>query len=99
MNENLKKDIEYVKGILIPKIKSVTESTERLKQKLTAEVLMSAVHLRIFSAYLEQKEFVNVEDSWRFMNDDVKGVVEKIFYITHYLDRVKEAIEENEKKK
>lgn len=81
-------DIEYVKASLISEIEKVTTNSIPLKEQLTHEVLISIVYLKIFSAYLQEKKFENLEEAWKFMND-IKGIIEKIFYVNHFLYRLK----------
>lgn len=85
------RDIEFVKTTLINVIKRTQEKSEKLQEHITSEVMISIIYIKIFSSYLQTKKFGTLEEAWRFMND-VKGVIEKVFYIEHYLSRVEESL-------
>lgn len=84
-------DLEYCKKILLLEIDKITQSAEPLKARLTSEVLISLIYLKTFSAYIQEKQFDNLEDSWKFMND-IKGIIEKTFYVKHYVMRLEESL-------
>lgn len=88
-----KNNIEYVKDILLNDIKKATLQAEKFRSKLPKEVLISVVYLQIFAAYLKQKKFKNLEQAWQYMND-IKGIIEKVFYVNNYITRVKESMQE-----
>lgn len=97
LTEQQTSDIAYVKKHLIEKISEVSVDYDILKEYLTHEVAISIVYLRIFSAYLEEQKFGTLEEAWRFMND-IKGIIEKLFYVSNYIIRVKEARAEEKNK-
>lgn len=90
LTEEQSQDIEFCRDNIISEISSVLVNSDKLKHLLTKEVMISVVYLRIFSAYLQEKKFDNLEEAWRFMND-LKGIIEKVFYIAHYFERLKES--------
>lgn len=90
ITEEQLRDIEFVKKAILEAAKKTQEKSEQLRQQLTSEVMISVVYIKFFSAYLQEKKFETLEDAWRFMND-VKGIIEKVFYVNHYLERVEES--------
>lgn len=88
MTEENTKDIEYIKNGLLDEISKMKGRAATLKG-LPREVMISVIYLKIFSAYLSEKKFESIEEAWKFMND-IKGIIDKIFYVNHYLDRVGE---------
>lgn len=93
LSQEEKNNIEYVRGIILGDIKKVTILAEKYRVKLGKEILMSVVYLQIFAAYLKQKKFKNLEQAWQFMND-IKGIIEKVFYVSNYIERIKESMKE-----
>lgn len=96
MTEEQTSDVEFVKQALIAKISDVVALSAKLKDKLITEVIISIVYLKIFSAYLQEKKFDNLEEAWRFMND-TKGIIDKVFYVDNYMLRVIESMEKSKK--
>ena len=84
-------DIEFCRKKISAEIKKIEINSDKFTGKLSQEVLVSIVYLKIFSAYLQEKKFENLEESWRFMND-IKGIIEKVFYVNQYLLRVEESL-------
>lgn len=91
MNEQQAKKVEFVRETLISKISEVVATSERLNGKLITEVLISITYLEIFSEYLKKQKFESIEDAWRFMGD-IKGIIEKVFYVDNYMQRVIESM-------
>lgn len=97
LTEEQSADIEFCKKLVLSQINKIKEDSEKVKDKLISEVLLSIIFLKIFAAYLEEKKFENLEKAWRFLNDDIKGIIEKCFYVTHYLERINESMKANAK--
>lgn len=91
ITENQTKKLEYIKNILTSRIKRIILDADALKDKLAEEVNISLVYLEIFSDWLQEKKFETIEEAMRFMND-IKGIIEKIFYVDNYLNRVRESM-------
>lgn len=91
ITEEQTQDIEYCKKTLINEVEKINIISDKLKEHLTHEILISIIYLKIFSAYLQEKKFENLEEAWRFMND-MKTIIEKIFYVNSYLLRKKESL-------
>ena len=89
--------MEFCKKVLSGQIDTMIINSDKVKNKLTDEVLMSIAYLETFYDYLKEKNFENTADCWKFMND-IKGVIEKIFYVDNYLKRVEQSSIENSKK-
>lgn len=87
-----KKDIQYCKDILISEIDKVTTASDKFKDKLGSEIIMSLIYLKIFSSYLQQKKFKTIEEAWIFVNDS-RTIIEKVFYVNNYLHRKQESLE------
>lgn len=98
ITEEQNRDIEFCKKILIDEIVKIVSLSDKLKEKLTSEVLMSVVYLKIFSAYTQEKKIETLEESFNFMNS-IKGVIEKIFYVNQYLQRLTESLKIASEKK
>lgn len=81
------RDIEYIKKTLIKKIDQMVVDSDKIMDKLTPEVYMSVIYLKIFSAYLQEQNFTSLEEAWKFMND-IKGIIDKTYYVNFYLERV-----------
>lgn len=97
LTEEQTKDLEFCRDLLLDDIKKTVAESEAIKAKLTSEVLISLVYLKIFSAFMQEKgEFTSIEESWKFMND-IKTVIEKVYYVQHYIVRFKESLEEQKK--
>lgn len=92
LSEAEKKDIEFVKNTLITEIKKVQKNSDKLKERLDDETLMSVIHLNFFSAWLQQKKFKTLKEVWDFLNKDEKGIIQKIFYVGNYLLRIEESM-------
>lgn len=90
LTQEEKNDIQYCKDVLITDIEKISEKASKLK-KLDQEIKISIIFLKIFSSYLKNKKFRNIESAWKFMND-IKGIIEKVLYVKHYLARVQESI-------
>ena len=93
ITEEQTKDIEFCKTMLTKEIEKIKINSDSIKEKLTQEVLVSIIYLKIFSDYLQEKKFENLEEAWRFMND-IKGIIEKTFYVNEYLKRISESLQE-----
>ena len=89
-----KNNIDYIRGILLDDIKKTTIQAEKFRVKLPKEVLMSVSYIQIFAEYLEAEKFKTVKQAWQFMND-IKGIIEKVFYVSNYIKRVKESMKES----
>ena len=75
-------DIEFVKNTLIAEIKKIQQNSDKLKELFDDEIKMSIIHLKFFSAYLQEKKFETIEDAWLFENNDAKGIIQKIMYVS-----------------
>lgn len=87
LTQDLIQEIEYCKKTISADIEDILKASDIIKNQLTKEVLISLSYVRIFSAYMNNKKFENIDEAWIFMND-IKGITEKIFYINHYIKRV-----------
>lgn len=96
MTDEQKKDVNDVKEMLIKKISDIVEVSNKIPNGINQEAVISITYLKIFSAYLKEKKFESLEDAWKFMKD-IKGIIEKCFYVNHYLIRLMESIEESKK--
>lgn len=85
LSQEEKNNIEYVRDFILQEIKQTTLMADKVRVKLPKEILVSVVYLQIFASYLKKKKFKNLEQSWKFMND-IKGIIEKSFYVTNYID-------------
>lgn len=92
LSEAQKKDIEFVKNTLITEIKKVQQNADRLKGRLDDETLMSIIYLKFFSEYLHKKKFETLEQVWQFLNNDEKGIIQKIFYVSNNLLRKEDSM-------
>lgn len=90
ITEEQKQDVDYCAKLLIEEVSKIVINSQAINKPLIPEVRMSIIYLKIFSAYLQEKKFESLEEAWRFMND-IKGIIEKIFYVNHYLTRIKES--------
>lgn len=90
-------DIEFCKKMILDEIQKVTVRSYKVKIRLSKEVLTSLIYLKIFASYLKTKKFRNVEEAWRFMND-LKGITEKVFYISNFVYRIEQSMQEEAKK-
>lgn len=88
------KELEFVKNLLLKDIEKTVAAADTIKDKLTSEVLISLTYLNMFSDHIKERPtFSTVEDGWKFMND-IKTVIEKVYYVSHYIVRFKESLEQ-----
>ena len=90
ITEDLKKEIQLCKDLFISEIEKIKINSDKFKDRITPDVLIPVVYLKIFSAYLSEKNFENLEDAWRLMGD-IKGIIEKISYVNSYFLRIEES--------
>ena len=90
-------EIDFCKKTLMGFISTILKDADSIKSELSAEVLITIVYLKIFSAYLEKQQFESLEEAWRFMND-IRGIIDKIWYVDGFISNVKQSLEENSKK-
>lgn len=91
LTEEQKKDTAYCKAMIVEEIAQAVENSNKLRDHLIKEVIVSIVYLKIFSAYLQEKKFESLEEAWKFMCD-LKGIWEKVSYVNNYLARKQESI-------
>ena len=96
LTEEQTKDIEFCKTVIITYIGNTIVKSDKLKEHLPKEVLMSIVHLKIFRDCFKEKQFENIEEAWRFMRDDMNSIVAKIFYANEDIKRVEESLKNKE---
>ena len=87
------KDVEFCKTVIITYIGSTIVKSDKLKEHLPKEVLMSIVHLKIFRDCFKEKKFENIEESLKFMRDDMNSIVAKIYYANEDIKIVEESLE------
>lgn len=97
ITEEQTKDIDFCKKTIQGFISKMFEDANKVKVNLSAEVWVSVVYLKIFSAYLEKQNFQTLEEAWRFMND-IKGIIDKVWYVYSYIDNINISISENSNK-
>lgn len=93
LTEEQKNEIEFAQTIYIQQVKECTDNADKIKHHLTNEVLLSVSYLKMFRWWLEAQKFDNLEHAWRFMND-IRGIIEKIFYVNQYIYRKSESLNE-----
>ena len=91
------KDIDFCQKVLLGIVSKAVEDAEKVKSSLSAEGLVSMVYLKIFAACLKEQKFENLEEAWRYMND-IRGIIEKVWYVSSYIDNVNQSILENSQK-
>lgn len=91
ITEDLKKEVELCKSLFISEIEKIKTNSDKLKDHIKPDVLIPIVYLKIFSAWLTEKNFENLEDAWRLMND-IKGIIEKISYVNSNFQRIEDFI-------
>ena len=89
MTDNQKAELEYVRKYLTSQIAASVMHAERVKEKLTPDVVITLIHLKTFSAYMNEKNIENMSEAMELMNE-VKGVPEKVAYIGNFLRRMTE---------
>lgn len=89
MTENQKADWEYVRKYWTAQIAAAVMHAERIKEKLTPDVVTTLIHMKTFSAHMNERKIESISDGMELMND-VKGIPEKVSYIGNYLRRMTE---------
>lgn len=84
-------DIEFCRKMIMAEIKKVTARSYKVKDKLGPEIITSLIYLKIFASWLSVKTFRNIEEAWQYMND-IKGIIEKVFYISNYVYMIEESM-------
>lgn len=97
MTEEQIQDISFCKKTMITLIEEIIINADKVKSEITQEVWVSIIYLKFFSVWVPTQKIDTIDESWKFMND-IKGIVEKIFYVSNNLKRIKQSIEEKAKK-
>ena len=87
ITEEQSKNVAFCKNYLMEEIRKVVTNSNNFRDSLTGDIIVSIVYLDIFSSYLQDKKFDNLEEAWRFMQD-IKGIIEKVSYVNNYLGRL-----------
>lgn len=80
-------ELDYCKKMISIEVGKVVAAASKIKDKLEPEAIVSIIYLKTFSSYLQDKKIENIGEFWVLMND-TRGIVEKISYVSHYLDRL-----------
>lgn len=91
LTQEQNEDLDYCKKILTSEIDAVINNSEPFKARLSSEILISIIYLKTFSSYIQKQQFDNINEAWKFMND-IKGIIEKAFYVKHYILRLQDSL-------
>lgn len=92
LSDNQSKDIEYTKSTLISEIDNIVSASEKISNRLSAEVLISIIYLKAFYVYIQEyKKIEDTLEAWKFMND-IDKVVSKVFYVKSFMDHLSKPI-------
>lgn len=96
ISEELSKEVDYCKTVIQKEIDKTKSESEKFRKdgklELPDEVVISIIYLKVFSEYIQQKKIDDINDAWRFMHEEVRGVSEKVYYVKSYLQRLQESL-------